>query len=306
MRTTQLRIVLVLGLVGTATAAAQPKQAARKPAPRTGSVPMKSVPCAMDNLELSVVDDSPVVCWETGCMKLDVLRGEASAVPKPPAPKRWLSAVGEIKGDSVCAGATCKPFGKKLAAAVAGVRASAAESEADAPVISATADLKAVAIPSGSGPAQIWSVAQDKPLKLKAPPSKGEVFDVIAAGNLFAVDWRACAGPCAELRFVDSSGRNKGSGGTGGGPVFQLDAKRFVAVSEYARVQVYDIAKGKLLGTLELNGQPGRVDAVRIDENTLAVMFESSMSSMDVALVNAFEKMTPTSEVSMRLPSCDQ
>ncbi|MDX2093753.1 MAG: hypothetical protein SFX73_38300 [Kofleriaceae bacterium] len=310
MRITKLPILVAFGVATTATAVAQPKKPApaKPPAPRpTGSVPTKAVPCAKDMLTLSVVDASPVVCWETGCMKLDVLHEEATAVPKPPAPKRWLFPTPEVKADSVCLGTTCKPLGKRLSAAVAAFRKDSEDNAApDNPTVSATTDLKAVGIPNGSNPAQVWSVAQDKPLKLKAPPSKGDVYDVTAVGNLFAVDWRACAGPCAEMELVDSSGRNKGPGGTGGGPVFQLDAKRFVAVSENTRVQVYDLATGKLLGKLELEGQDGGpLDAVRIDDETIAVMYGKSDNATDIVIVSVFPKGKPEVTSAMRLPNCD-
>src|SRR5678816_1674091 len=100
-------VVMVLGGV----AFAQPKPAAR--------VPTRPVPCAKDDLTLAVSGLDPVVCWPTGCMKLDMSNTDASWIVKPAPTKSWLGNVAEVKADQVCVGSTCKPLGKKLQAAVA-------------------------------------------------------------------------------------------------------------------------------------------------------------------------------------------
>src|SRR5688500_7339248 len=100
-----MRLPFVL-LVAVTPAFAQPKPAAK--------VPTRPVPCAKDDLKLFASGLDPVVCWDKGCMKLDMANTDASWIVKPTEPKAWMIPSAEVKDTQVCLGTTCKPLGKKL------------------------------------------------------------------------------------------------------------------------------------------------------------------------------------------------
>jgi len=258
----------------------------------------------MDDLALHAEGSDPVVCWAGGCMRLDVSSSSAAMVARPPEAKGWLGPVAEVKPDAVCVGTTCKPLGKKLAAAVAEFRKEAATNTYPQ-FAGATTDLKAVFLGT-----QLWSVRADRPIKLKPAPTKGDtpaVIGMTAAGELLVVDWTTCAGPCTTMTIMDSTGRIKGREVAGGGPVFQLDAKRFVTISEYADAIVFDLKTGAALGALDLDSEDaaGGVRAVRLDDSSFAVLFARG-SGQELVVVGAPSEKGAKVHRSggMWLPSC--
>lgn len=292
---------LTLALVSLAsTALAQPAARAQLP-PR---VPTRAVPCLPDgDLELTATDGNPVVCWGAACMAPEFMNLDAKLVAKPAPTPAWPdAAVVKTQGDimSVCVHATCKPVGPKLAAAIALARA---DNPARDPV-SATTDFKAVV--TGS---EVWSVAKDKPLKLKAPSSykgggdKPSMVGAQAAGALLVVDWSNCAGPCTVGQLVDSNGGNKGASFAGGGPVVWVDADHFATVSEFGDVHVFTM-KGKATGAHDTHGDPGSItQVVRLADGDLAVMREEISSGIRLQRYGTYEGV-PHLSSERSLPRC--
>jgi hypothetical protein len=289
-----------VALIGVTPAFAQPKPAAK--------VPTRPVPCAKDDLKLFASGLDAVVCWDKGCMKLDMSNTDASWIVKPAATPKWTIPVAEIKDDKACLGTTCKPFGKKLLQALADAKKDA---DPTAPIaVEATADLKMVVW--GAGGTAVWSLKDDKPLKIPQPPkdrkdpNNRQIVGYAVVGDLVVFNWSACAGPCTEYSIVDSAGRPKGVQGAGGGPVFQLDAKRFVVMSEYAVVNVHELGTGKRLGSIDLVSDPNHLEAARLDDETIFVMNGKSDGQQVTKVTLPGDKKTPprTSE-SMFLPRCN-
>src|SRR5437879_3401765 len=107
--------LVVVAVLASRIALAQPNRPVAPPLPKTkGTVPMRPVPCAMNDLELLAKDDDVVVCWSGGCMLLDLSQGTAAPAPRPADAEGWIQPA-ELKTDQVCRGSACKPLGKKLA-----------------------------------------------------------------------------------------------------------------------------------------------------------------------------------------------
>jgi len=290
-------------VVCSTVAFAQPKGR-----PSAARVPMREVPCVMNMDNGVFVANSGidlVVCWDKGCMKLDPGNDTATWIVKPPPPKAWLSPVAEVKDTEVCLGTKCKRIGKKLAAAIAAYKQELQPT--DTPHLAATTDLKAVVVHNAA-----WSLAGDRPLKLSPPPGYGKAVDkpnqvdVEVAGDLLVVSWAACAGPCTTTMIATSSGQNRGKEGKGGSSVFQLDAKRFVVVSEYGIAQIYELGTGKLRGRIA----PMREDdpsaaGFRIDDDTIGLSYEI-YGGLQVVKIHApaDPKTEPTIAESIYLPKC--
>jgi hypothetical protein len=291
-----LRAIPVVLVVVGSVAFAQPRAPAAK-------VPTRPVPCAKDDVTLHSSGLDPVVCWDKGCMKLDMANTDASWIVKPAPTKRWLGNVAEIKDDKVCVGAKCQQLGKKLVAAIADHKKNL---DANAqPDLSATTDLKALVIGS-----TVWNVKADREIKLTPPPiykrggDKPGIPGIDVAGDLLVVQWTDCAGPCTKFAIVDSNGINKGPTGDGGGDVFQLDAKRFAVVSEYSTVAIFDFA-GKPRGIVSMSGEPDFSSALRMDDDTIVVMHGQADGKLVVKISAPDDKQIPAriSETQF-LPKC--
>ncbi len=266
---------------------------------------MRPVPCLPQDATLHTANGDAVVCWDKGCMKLDFENTDASWHVKPPEPKRWLMPQAEVKDDQVCLGTTCKKLGKKLVAAIAEHKKTV--DPASAPVLKATTDLKAVVV----GYDQIWNVAGDSKIKVPTPKlyarsgEKPSMGGTEVAGKLLVVGWSACAGPCTKFSITDSAGRPKGPEGAGGGEVFQLDAKRFVVVSEYAEISIFDLDTAKARGVVSVGAGPEQNTTLRADESTMLTMFAKN-DGAEVVKVTAYDDkaLRPSADASMFLPSC--
>ncbi len=295
------RCVPLVILVLASTAFAQPR-----PRPPAARVPTRSVPCLPPDSTLHTNGTDAVVCWDKGCMKLDFQSTDASWIVKPAPQKTWMIPQADVKDDQVCLGSVCKKFGKKLLAAVAEYKKNL-DPSAGAAVLAGTTDLKAVVVGHG----EVWNVAGDSKLRFTTPKAYARTGEkptsggTDVAGNLLVVGWSACAGPCTMYQIADSSGRPKGPEGPGGGEVFQLDAKRFAVVSEYAQISIFELGTGKPRGVAKLGAGPEQNWTIRADDTTIFSMFDKN-DGMQVVKVNAYDDKgsEPSWGESMFLPSC--
>ncbi len=307
MRVALLALPLLLGTTLLARADTKAEPPGKPPAP-AGKVPMTLVPClpGEDDLRLAPLDGEPVVCWGKGCMQL-VEREPATLVAPPPDHPAWPGPRAEVverDGKTmICLAADCSPVGAKLATRVAGERKRSAAEKAPAS-LAATADRKVVVVAD-----EAWNVAADKRMKLKKPASytgredTPNVVDVEVAGNLLVVSWSNCAGPCTVAQLVDDGGKNRGRSVEGGGPVFQLDDKRFVVMSEYAQIHVFDLA-GKPLGSLQLGAEPNSAQSVALDDSNIGVLREDGDHAHRLTVVSVFEDSALRIRVERFLPDC--
>jgi hypothetical protein len=273
----------------------------------TAKVPTTAVPCAMpDELELHATGEHPVLCWDTGCMQLDVDKATASLVEKPPASNAWLEPIAEVKTDSVCLGAKCRQLGKKLVAALAHAREYTLH-----PNILATANLETVVVET-----KAWNVHRDRPIKLAKPvamqPQLGknnnltpEVSRIDIAGNLLLPHWTNCAdGFCTRVQPTDGGGHAIGAHHDGGGlaPI-ELDADTgFVVVGEHGSVELFGMKSRKFEGAIDLAGRPWA--AVRIDNGTLAVLYQTFADSNTLHVATIVWGVEPVLRAAMTLPRC--
>jgi hypothetical protein len=277
-----------------------------QPKPRSAArVPTRPVPCVMPDSTLHTTGTDAVVCWDKGCMKLDFENTDATWLVKPAPQKSWQIPQAEVKDDQVCLGTTCKKLGKKLVAAIAAYKKDLDPSSS--PQLEATSDLKAVAV----GYDAVWNVQGDAKLKFTTPKlyartgEKPTMSGIDVAGNLLVTQWSACAGPCTKFQITDSAGRPKGPEGDGGGEVFQLDAKRFAVVSEYATISLFDLATGKARGVVRLGAEPEQNTTIRADDSTIFTMFHKN-DGVQVVKVTAYDDpaIPASADASMFLPNC--
>jgi hypothetical protein len=259
------------------------------------------------DLQLHAIGEAPVLCWETGCMQLDLDEETASLVERPPAASAWLEPLAEVKTDSVCVGTTCKKLGEKLVAAVAKVRNETVTQYT--PKILATANLETVVI----GPTA-WSVDRDRRIKLAAPPGIKpplgkntykplEVIRIDVAGDLLLVHWSNCVDDfCMRVQLTDGAGRAIGAHREGGGlaPI-QLDDTNFVIVSDRGSVQVYNL-ESREIEVLPLDARP--FAAVRIDRYSIAMLFQTFADPKTVRVATILRSVEPYVRMSMALPHC--
>jgi hypothetical protein len=289
-------------VLASSAASAQPSTAVK--------VPTQTVPCAKyGSLELHAIGEDPVLCWEAGCMQLDLHKGSASLVDKPKAASAWLGPIAEVNADSVCVGTSCKKLGKHLVAALAAVREQPVK-----PAILATADLKSVVVGSTA-----WNVDTDRRIKLVAPhgmkPPLGkntykpaEVNRIDVAGDLLLVHWSNCVDDqfCIRVQLTEGAGRAIGAHREGGGlaPI-QLDEQTsFAVVGDRGSVQFFDMKSRKLTGAVELAARP--TAAVRIGAHDIALLYETFADphTLHVAMIG----LSVEAQVwrSMTLPRCIQ
>jgi hypothetical protein len=208
-----------------------------------------------------------IACWEaTGdCMSIDDNKAVARlAPPKPPA---------EVRDDngkvSACNAKTCKPLGKKLAAAVAKARAQGDAAKKDGAQwsgeITVTTDLALVAIDAPSvhdDPAivELWNLADDKALTPKKPAVYGKdktpgLLSVQAVGGHAFATWSECGMPlCGKEIVVEPSGGNY-SKAFDAGETYALDNGTYVVV-DATGLTLLDSA-GRHSGALDLSMSSG-------------------------------------------------
>lgn len=201
------------------------------------------------------------VCHEAGegdetsraCVGVDPETGRGSrATIKPLAAASGELAAGKLKTEGekpeVCSSEDqCKPLGKKAAKALAEVQAK----EGGSGVVTSDGALLGL---SGGGSYQVWNVAKDKPVKLKAPKSVTKEYLASAKlsviGNEIVATWNPCAGPCTVTRRYDAKGKAVGADlTTEDVPHYYDDARWTILASD---LLVFDTKSGKQQHAIKL------------------------------------------------------
>jgi hypothetical protein len=301
-------------LTVSGAALAQPKAPA-KPSAKPACVPAEVetrwvVAGGLATVCFKPEETKPEQCWaySSTVAPRSVPAPAVVVVPKPEAEVRDEGGV-----PSACVGTKCKKLGKKTAAAIAKAKAeakaTAAETGGDASVsIAVSGDGKAVVIGN-----QLWSVAGDKPIKLKAPKEykgqidKPEVSGISVAGGALIASWLNCAGPCTRSILIDSSGNNRGDA-FGAGFEIPLDAKRLAILPAEVDTTfvVLDLATAKQVAKLSLGNEgviPG-MSGTKLDDNTVAAVWKTSDDKMSFKLISAPAGKPVTISSSYQLPAC--
>ena len=246
---------------------------------------------------LSPSGDGVIVCATAGCVLATPKQVTAAKAPAP-SPK----AV-EIKDGKACAGATCKPLGKKLAKAVA------AGKSADA-----TSDLALVVVKTEQA-STLWNLAKDKQLAPKKPAEykkSGEkdvtLLSLDVIGSVVEASWSACAGPCAQGVLVDATGATRPGGWFPAGEGVMLDATRLAIVPDEASgsLTVLDV-KGKQLGTLPLGDGTSavvRAGITKLSGDDLAIFWDDGTTA-NVQRVSAPAGKPPSVVWTQKLAACE-
>jgi hypothetical protein len=250
------------------------------------------------------------------CIGMDPTTGRASKVSKKPLaaaaealPEGALKMDGE-KPEACSSDGKCRTLGKKAAKAV--VAAMAAEGA----TATVTADASIVAVAGASR--EVWNVAKDKAIKLKAPRAvtaeyARQVTFRAVGKNLFA-QWNPCVGPCNVARVYDVKGKVVINDLATEGVPHALDATRWMMAN--AELDVFELASGKRQHAIRLfpeaptyivdgttykfnspEALPAR--AVLLGDGLVAVLFNEEPV---VAIANV---ETGKVEARYRLPLCD-
>lgn len=198
------------------------------------------------------------VCYEAGegedvtraCVGVDPETGRGSrASIKPLAAAEGALAAGQLKTEgekpeACSADDKCKALGKKASKAVAKEGAKAV----------VTADGALLGISGEGGTYEIWNVAKDKPVKVKAPKSVTKEYVALAQltviGNEIYARWAPCAGPCAVARRFDAKGKAVGADlVTEDVPHYFDDARWTIVAND---LHVFDTKTGKQLHAIKL------------------------------------------------------
>ena len=305
-----IRVVIASCLASAGIASAQPKAPA-KPAP--AKAPCLPTDAGDGSARLVTAAGAATLCVKNNAEKPveTCFTFSATAAPKPvaaPAAQAETRA-SEVKLDggkwSVCTGGACKPVGKKLSKAL--VAASAEEKTSDVKFTAhATDDGKVVAFGS-----DLWVVAGDKKLKLKAPKEyKGNIDKpalggVEVVGNAIIANWYNCAGPCTQAVLVDAKGANRGAW-FGGGVAFPLDAKRLgvLSIESANEFVVIDVASAKQTSRLAIDmGGVTPATAAKIDESTAVVAYQT-MDGWTVTYVSAPADKAVSAGATYKIAGC--
>jgi hypothetical protein len=178
---------------------------------------------------------------------------------------------------AACTGARCKPLGRSLAAEIDHETRRIADmirggrDDLHPVELQATDDLETVTIDGDA-----WSVRTDR--KLALPPPVGTSKDsgsplAHVAGNHLVVEWKPCAGPCAFGAVSDSLAKHYGPTFEAGSGVelTQLDADRFVVISDTGAFTVVELRTGKIVGSLAVAGYPF-LEIEQLDDLTFGVV----------------------------------
>jgi hypothetical protein len=310
--------VLVLTLAVAACEQGAPNKAADRRASPVGSTAtpaasptseQESAPCPRkhDELDLTAVEGGVIGCWSefldpwSETTPYLCLRLTSSGAQKPAAEPRPVTRTTlEVRGESVCIGATCKKLGKTVARALhrhtraeigvtTGVLPRSANGEpratADLGVLVTGEPLSALRLDTplippldDPGPSdeelfgpKAWHVARDRRIALRPPAGYAkrgatiELESIDVMGNLLVVSWMKdiCGDtdPCQLSVLVDASGAHMRRL-SDVGQLIQLDDTRTVVMpSQLPGVMtVLDGITGKQLAALELLKQGEEVD----------------------------------------------
>jgi len=298
---------LPLSLVPSAGAApaAKPKAAVEEVcAPKDADAP-----------RLAAAGGKVVACWrqdgaDDACFELAraaAPRRLPDAPPAAPAPVPAASVRDTGGGPAACAGATCKPLGMTIRAAIAKARALGEDSQYTTPRVSD--DLRLLVVQN-----ELFSIPDDRRVRLRPPadlaaqPEPPRPAGVELAGTLAIASWATCAGPCLMSAVVDARGASQGGSFPGGTPV-ALDDRRLAILPMEARaaVTVIDRATGKPLGEVVLHdGTTSRgLLGIAADPQTLvALSWVRSPAGWQIVWLAAPPGAPPSVAARQAIPSC--
>jgi hypothetical protein len=184
------------------------------------------------------------------CIGLDPMTGRASKVsnkalaPAGELPQGALKTEGE-KPEACSSEGKCRALGRKATKAV-----KAALAKEGSVVVTTDASLVAV---SGER-REVWNVAKDKMVKLKAPRAVTKKYvkqpAFRAVGAQLHVQWGPCAEPCSVARVFDAKGKVLSNDlETEDVPHF-LDDQRWTLLAD--KLYVFDLGSGKRLHAIDL------------------------------------------------------
>ncbi|MBA3460687.1 MAG: hypothetical protein H0T46_12035 [Deltaproteobacteria bacterium] len=270
------KLVALQVLLAAQIASAQPAKAP----PAKPAAPAVCSPVYTDAVDLRVGASNVVACWEGRDSSMKCVSASATTNPQltaaPAAAPSPIPAVRKEAGAWVaCVGETCKKLGKKTVAAIKEAGGEANQPGVTVP-LHVTSDLKAVVVAQ-----QAFSVAADRPLKLKGPKrekgnDKPELGGIDVVGKWLVPGWTACAGPCAMSTLATSSGTNKGPWFPAG-KALVLGGDRIVIVPQEASatMTVLDGKSGKKVGAIALGaGVLQGSNGEKIDDNTVVVAWD--------------------------------
>jgi len=277
-----------------------------------------------DDPHLVATDDAITLCVgdKGDCLLLGKTDNNRKAVPRPALAKPAAEVRDEAGKLSVCAGATCKPVGKQLAAMIGKAKQKLAAAPPDetnpTPIrLYATSDLALVGMDLNVGEGvdriQLWSVAKDKRLSPKSPAEykktgeRGSLMAFHVVGPTLIAEWSACAGPCSEGVLVDASGATKGTWFPAGDAV-ALDATRIVVIPSGASgtLTIVETKSGKHLGSLPLGDGTSailRSAAVKLPGDDFAAFYDDG-TAMKVSRFSAPAGKPPALVWTQALEAC--
>jgi hypothetical protein len=190
----------------------------------------------------------------------------------------------------VCAGATCKPLGKKLAAALAAQ-----------PAAIATPDGRSIVL----GGRELWDVAKDRAVTIKAPKGhdkKTPPSNITVVGTTLVATWLGCTGPCFEATLIDGAGTQRGDAYSGGS-AYAIDAERIAIVPYQAQGTVTIVAAktGKRIASVELSKQPVDGIGAMLGANELGVLWNQAGFTFTRIAVTAGKIAVVDTQ---RIPTC--
>jgi hypothetical protein len=251
-----VRTVIAAIVLASAVAGAEPK------------APM----CAPQDLQprLHYTHGTAVVCWGAGdCLQLGATEAERLVVSHPTIATPTPPQVKTVSNKPlICMAATCKPLGKKLAAALG-----------TNPAV-ATTDARTVVIDGNA----MWDVAKDRLVTVKPPksvpaklaPFRIEVLDtsVVAVWNHCTTKTATIPADCYDATLLETTGALRGEVFRGD-EVVRIDAERLAIIPDSALGSVTIVAAktGKRIAAIELSTKPVAATAVMLGATDLGVLW---------------------------------
>lgn len=165
------------------------------------------------------------------------------------------------KSVTVCFKEKCRDLGKNAREIIG------KDPDLPADALVATTDLGAIVIPKVSP--QLWDVAQDKKLELRAPSGERDIGQMMVVGNHVYVSWL----PAAEAMYR-RSGKLVASLFSGGTQLAMIDDVRSVALTPDHRVLVF----GDPEHVIELEPSVGNYDDWVKEPGALAVLADGTVA----------------------------
>ena len=240
------------------------------------------------------------------CIGMDPETGRAAKVGKKPLPAAAALPVGSLKteGDkpqACTSDGTCRPLGKKATKAITAALAT------EGTTVTVTADASLLAV---SGARDAWSVAKDKPVKLKAPRTAVAPPVFLAAGKHLFAQWKTCAEGCPVARLFDAKGKALGDELKTADVPHAADDQRWTVLA--GDLHVFDLATGKRQRVIELfpdapqyridgttylfNGAPAAPSpSISLGGGRLAVLFDAepvvAIANLETGKVDALYRL---------------